>query len=387
MQLLAFVLYFSAFYLAVEHFAFTHWTRLRIIHAVMPVQKHQLLAPPHFFASKKLRRKKRPFPPALATADFLDAIERSIHTGHSLRAAVNDALHILPAHMQVHFQTLALHCRIGAPLEEVLTTAFANDTPADIVFGIQAIVAASAGGVGTRYALERASWVLRERHSVNEERRLQSAQALFSARVLSWLPLAFGTMMVATNPNVRNVLFTTPVGFLCCGVGATLNFTGRWWMKKMSHQKIDANTYAFIDFIDLLVVLLKSGNSTHRAFLAMSQWAQPAVRNAVADVLTTSETNTRFVDALPLLISYFGNGATGVVNALAASERDGLPLAPLLERLSHEAHCERRRIAQEDAAKLPIRMAFPLVLCVLPSFVTLSIVPILIGALSSLTLS
>jgi pilus assembly protein TadC len=119
----------------------------------------------------------------------------------------------------------------------------------------------------------------------------------------------------------------------------------------------------------------------------MSQWAQPAVRNAVTDVLTTSDTNTRFVDALPLLISYFGNGATGVVNALAASERDGLPLAPLLERLSHEAHCERRRIAQEDAAKLPVRMAFPLVLCVLPSFVTLSIVPILIGALSSLTLS
>ena len=136
MQLLAFVLYFCAFYLALEHHALTHWTRLRIIHAVMPVQKHQLLAPPHFFASKKLRRKKRPFPPALATADFLDAIERSIHTGHSLRAAVNDALHILPAHMQVHFQTLALHCRIGAPLEEVLTTAFANDTPADVVFGI-----------------------------------------------------------------------------------------------------------------------------------------------------------------------------------------------------------------------------------------------------------
>ena len=47
---------------------------------------------------------------------------------------------------------------------------------------------------------------------------------------------------------------------------------------------------------------------------------------------------------------------------------------------------ERRRQAQVDASKLPIKLAFPLVACVLPSFVALTIVPILIGALSSLTL-
>jgi len=387
MQLVAFVLYFCAFYLAIESIAIKQWTRLRILSVLGPVQKCQPTTSSSTHPGRKRRFKKQAFSVALSTADFLDAVERSIHTGHSLRAAVNDALPLLPAHMQVHFQNLALHCRIGAPLEEVLTTVSSGDTPADVLFGIQAIVAASAGGVGMRYALERASWVLRERHSVNEERRLQSAQALFSARILSWLPLAFGTMMVATNANVRNVLFTTPIGFVCCGVGAALNFAGRWWMKKLAHRKVDTTASAFIDFIDLLVVLLKSGNSTHRSFLAMSQWSEPLVRTAVTEVLTTSEAHTRFVDALPLLTTYFGTGASGVVNALAASERDGLPLAPLLERLSHEAHCERRRIAQEDAAKLPVRLSFPLVLCVLPSFVTLTIVPILVGALSSLTLS
>ena len=387
MQLVAFVLYFCSFYLAVESAAIKYQTRLRIVHVLAPMQKNQAAVTSRSRTVRKLRSKKQAFSVALSTADFLDAIERSIHTGHSLRAAVNDALPLLPAHMQVHFQNLALHCRIGAPLEEVLITPAAGDIPADVIFGTQAIVAASAGGVGMRYALERASWVLRERHSVSEERRLQSAQALFSARIMSWLPLAFGSMMVATNANVRNVLFATPVGFLCCAVGAALNFVGRWWMKKLAHRKIDATASAFIDFIDLLVVLLKSGNSTHQSFQAISQWSQPLTRIATTEVLACSETHTRFVDALPLLMSHFGTGATGVVNALAAAERDGLPLAPLLERLSHEAHSERRRIAQEDAAKLPIRLSFPLVVCVLPSFVTLTIVPILVGALSSLTLS
>ena len=77
----------------------------------------------------------------------------------------------------------------------------------------------------------------------------------------------------------------------------------------------------------------------------------------------------------------------GVANTLAAGERDGLPLAPMLERLAQEAHAERRRAAQVDASKIPVRLAFPLVFCVLPSFVALTIVPILVGAISSLTVN
>ena len=144
MQLVAFVLYFCAFYLAVESIAIKYRTRLRIVHVLAPPQKNQAAVTSRSRTVRKLRSKKQPFSVALSTADFLDAIERSLHTGHSLRAAVNDALPLLPAHMQVHFQNLALHCRIGAPLEEVLIAPAAGDTPADVIFGIQAIVATSA---------------------------------------------------------------------------------------------------------------------------------------------------------------------------------------------------------------------------------------------------
>ena len=118
----------------------------------------------------------------------------------------------------------------------------------------------------------------------------------------------------------------------------------------------------FVEMVDLLVVLLKSGRSTRQAFVCL-------------------------VDALPALTDRFGATAISVVNVLAAAERDGLPLAPVLERLVHEAHAERQRRAQADAAQLPVRLAFPLVLCILPSFVALTVVPIFVGALSSLSLS
>ena len=60
-----------------------------------------------------------------------------------------------------------------------------------------------------------------------------------------------------------------------------------------------------------------------------------------------------------------------------------MPIAPVLERLAEEARSERRRAADAAARQLPVRLAAPLVVCTLPAFVLLAIVPLLIGAFSS----
>ena len=85
MQLVAFILYFCSFYLAVESTAIKYQTRLRIVHVLAPMQKNQAAVTSRSRTVRKLRSKKQPFSVALSTADFLDAIERSIHTGHSLQ--------------------------------------------------------------------------------------------------------------------------------------------------------------------------------------------------------------------------------------------------------------------------------------------------------------
>ena len=79
-----------------------------------------------------------------------------------------------------------------------------------------------------------------------------------------------------------------------------------------------------------------------------------------------------------------GPVAQPLIDSLSAADRYGLPLAPVLERLSFEARQQRRRDIEASARELPVRLAMPLVLCTLPSFVLLAIVPLLLGALSSL---
>lgn len=140
------------------------------------------------------------------------------------------------------------------------------------------------------------------------------------------------------------------------------------------------------EFVDLLVVLLKSGRTTHQALGCITEWGTGNVRTAADRTLARCNAGERLAEALGELLEVFGSPAVGIANTLAAAERDGLPIAPVLDRLVGEVHAERRRQAQIDASKLPVKLAFPLVLCVLPSFVVLTIVPILIGALSSLTL-
>jgi len=92
----------------------------------------------------------------------------------------------------------------------------------------------------------------------------------------------------------------------------------------------------------------------------------------------------RFADALTCLSAELGPIAQPLVDSLSAADRYGLPLAPVLERLSLEARQQRRRDSDAAARELPVRLAVPLVLCTLPSFVLLAIVPLLLGALSSL---
>jgi Flp pilus assembly protein TadB len=168
-------------------------------------------------------------------ANLLDSIERNVRVGGSLRASVLTAHEQLPpGRLRDALDYLVVHCRTGAPLEDVLKHRTDRDIHADISFTIQSVVAASAGGPGTVHALHRAAWVLRERHIVREERRVHAAQAILSAKVMSWMPLGFGCVMLLTSNHVRNAVFGTPVGFICLVIGSALNLAGRRWMTRIT---------------------------------------------------------------------------------------------------------------------------------------------------------
>jgi tight adherence protein C len=140
----------------------------------------------------------------------------------------------------------------------------------------------------------------------------------------------------------------------------------------------------FPDALDLLVLSIRAGYLPAQAIVEITPFLPPPLQPSFVAAIKAMDSGERFADALRQLPAHLGPIAQPLVDSLSAADRYGLPLAPVLERLAFEARQQRRRDADAAARELPVRLAMPLVLCTLPSFVLLAIVPLLLGALSSL---
>ncbi|MEP7113888.1 MAG: type II secretion system F family protein [Ilumatobacteraceae bacterium] len=140
----------------------------------------------------------------------------------------------------------------------------------------------------------------------------------------------------------------------------------------------------FPDALDLLVLSIRAGYLPAQAIVEITPFLPQPLRPSFDAVGAAMQLGDRFADALGQLQTRLGPIAQPLVDSLSAADRYGLPLAPVLERLSFEARQQRRRDTDATARELPVRLAMPLVLCTLPSFVLLAIIPLLLGALSSL---
>lgn len=78
--------------------------------------------------------------------------------------------------------------------------------------------------------------------------------------------------------------------------------------------------------------------------------------------------------------------ARPLVAILVAAHSDGAPSAEPLARLAADLRVARQRDAETRARKVPVRLLFPLVLCTLPAFILITVVPAVLSALSSLRL-
>jgi Flp pilus assembly protein TadB len=140
---------------------------------------------------------------------------------------------------------------------------------------------------------------------------------------------------------------------------------------------------AMPDAVELMVMCLHAGLTPPQAIGELARVAPAPVRPGFEATDLRLHRGAGFADALAELSARCGRSALPLVSALGTAVRDGLPLAPVLDRLGDEANAARRRTGEAAARRLPVRLSFPLVACTLPSFVLLAIAPAVLGALST----
>jgi tight adherence protein C len=140
------------------------------------------------------------------------------------------------------------------------------------------------------------------------------------------------------------------------------------------------------DVVDLLALTTAAGLPIAAALSAIGRRPGGPLGAALERAAAHIERGGTIASALGLVVDDAGASVRPLVDALAAHDRYGTPLAPALERVAIESRLRRRRQAEEAARRLPVTLLFPLVLTTLPAFALLTVVPLLAGSFGSLSL-
>ena len=328
------------------------------------------------------RRAAQPLP-SERHANALDAIGRELRLGSSLHAAV---IAVIERQQITEWQWLSDASREGHMLGAVIRLNNSlNEASPDAApdFAMRAIAVASEGGDAV-HAVEAAARTLRVTATITGESRTAVAHTKASINMLTWVPLALATWLIARDERAR-AFFVSTAGFACLLIGVVLHWVGRRWVQRLavSAARVDSDVP---DFVDVVSVYLRSGQPPALAFLHASDTAPGTVGVAAREVAERVHNGERFVDVLTSSRSEFGLHAQPMIDALIDTERDGLAPRELFDRLATDAHTQRRRDADMRIRVLPVRLTLPLVGCILPAYVLLAVIPLLASQLSSVNL-
>lgn len=146
-----------------------------------------------------------------------------------------------------------------------------------------------------------------------------------------------------------------------------------------------AHREAGLDFtIDLMTVVLGSGGTVRRGVEIVAKSGPIAVRGAFESILDRSAAGLLLADALAPASHELGPAFHPLVGALIAAERDGAPVAMILQHLADEAEQARRWRAEALAKRMPVAMLLPLVTCLLPAVVIGAVLPLAIVSIRQL---
>lgn len=138
------------------------------------------------------------------------------------------------------------------------------------------------------------------------------------------------------------------------------------------------------DALDLLALCTSAGMALPIAHHRLAVHLPPPIGEALRAAEIETDHGRARADALVAALGRLGQPAGRLAQVLAEHLRYGSALGPSLDGLGRELRGERRRLAEQEARKVPVRLLAPLVACVLPAFGLLTVVPLLVASFRSL---
>jgi len=196
------------------------------------------------------------------------------------------------------------------------------------------------------------------------------------------------------RPSRRTVrlalLATVAVGLAVIAPPLPLLVGTVWWLRRRQQQQRTARHQArdlrraLPQAVDLLLLTTSAGIALPVAHGLVAPWAPAPLGPALAAADDAAARGRPRAEAIVAELTPLGDRARALAEALGDHLRYGVALSPALERAALELRLDRRRQAEQDARRVPVRLLAPLVCCVLPAFALLTVVPLLAASLEAL---
>ena len=180
----------------------------------------------------------------------------------------------------------------------------------------------------------------------------------------------------AATPRLALVALSAPVAWL---------IATRVVRRRTAARRQALRAEAAPVLLDLLSAALLAGLNPHRAVLRIADRAPDVLRDELALAAAVLRLGGTPAAALRAAAEHSGLGELrAAAGAMEAAERWGAPPAEALAARADALRSRARLRAEANAGRAAVRLAFPLVLCFLPAFVLLTVVPTIAGSLRAL---
>src|SRR6476469_6343156 len=225
------------------------------------------------------------------------------------------------------------------------------------------------------------------------EKRLALAGNPGNLRVADWLGIkavaaVIGALLFIFLFGVVGVLGLPPVLRLLMGaVGLLFGYTvPEFWLGGRVRKRQHLILLQIPDCLDLLTISVRAGLGFDAALAKVVEKLEgPLVdefRRALAEVRVGKARREALRDIVPRTEVV---PLTNFIGAIIQAEQLGVSISKVLQVQSEQLRIERRQRAEEQAAKAPIKMLFPLVGCIFPSLFIVILGPAIILIMQNLT--
>lgn len=172
-------------------------------------------------------------------------------------------------------------------------------------------------------------------------------------------------------------------GLLPAIVGGFLGYVtpGLWLHRKiMQRRKVIDN--GLPDALDLFIVCLEAGSSLDQAILKASDelaLAYPALSEELQMLISEVRAGKPRLEAFKNFAKRTGSDdVRALVAMLVQTDRFGTSVSQALRTHAEVSRTKRRQRAEERAAKVGVKLVFPLVFCLFPAFYVVTLGPAII---------